>query len=171
MHLLRDGTSVPACPSRNVNCDPLKYGANGSNDRNCCLGTRSSQAAGAVYTPYAGLPTMAKNTSLTCARTRRPDRPLIVYDDPPTTSRTYREISPFLLRAKSPGVKPYPGQYLYLHSRLLGAGLSHLSKTPWAGNLLLRAQNHRNPGTEIISAYVPTNLISITPPRANISLF
>ena len=82
---------------------------------------------------------------------------LIVYDDLTHHARTYREIS--LLLRRTPGREAYPGDIFYLHSRLLERA-THLSTALGGGSLTAlpiietQAQN--------ISAYVPTNLISIT---------
>jgi F-type H+-transporting ATPase subunit alpha len=82
---------------------------------------------------------------------------LIVYDDLTHHARTYRELS--LLLRRTPGREAYPGDIFYLHSRLLERA-THLSPALGGGSLTAlpiietQAQN--------ISAYVPTNLISIT---------
>jgi F-type H+-transporting ATPase subunit alpha len=82
---------------------------------------------------------------------------LIVYDDLTHHARTYRELS--LLLRRPPGREAYPGDIFYLHSRLLERA-THLSPELGGGSLTAlpiietQAQN--------ISAYIPTNLISIT---------
>jgi len=82
---------------------------------------------------------------------------LVVYDDLTHHARAYREIS--LLLRRPPGREAFPGDIFYLHSRLLERA-THLNKELGGGSLTAlpivetEAQN--------ISAYIPTNLISIT---------
>ncbi|AKB61752.1 alternate F1F0 ATPase, F1 subunit alpha [Methanosarcina mazei] len=82
---------------------------------------------------------------------------LIVYDDLTNHARAYRELS--LLLRRPPGREAYPGDIFYIHSRLLERA-THLRKELGGGSLTAlpiietEAQN--------ISAYIPTNLISIT---------
>lgn len=82
---------------------------------------------------------------------------LIVYDDLTHHARAYRELS--LLLRRPPGREAFPGDIFYIHSRLLERS-THLSDKLKGGSLTAlpiietEAQN--------ISAYIPTNLISIT---------
>ncbi|WP_028375410.1 alternate F1F0 ATPase, F1 subunit alpha [Leeuwenhoekiella sp. MAR_2009_132] len=82
---------------------------------------------------------------------------LIVYDDLTHHARAYRELS--LLLRRPPGREAFPGDIFYIHSRLLERS-THLSADLKGGSLTAlpiietEAQN--------ISAYIPTNLISIT---------
>jgi F-type H+-transporting ATPase subunit alpha len=82
---------------------------------------------------------------------------LIVYDDLTQHARAYRELS--LLLRRPPGREAFPGDIFYIHSRMLErathlrAGLGHGSLTALP-IIETEAQN--------ISAYIPTNLISIT---------
>jgi F-type H+/Na+-transporting ATPase subunit alpha len=82
---------------------------------------------------------------------------LIVYDDLTQHARAYRELC--LLLRRPPGREAFPGDIFYIHSRLLERA-THLSDEFGGGSLTAlpivetEAQN--------ISAYVPTNLISIT---------
>ena len=82
---------------------------------------------------------------------------LIVYDDLTQHARAYRELS--LLLRRPPGREAFPGDIFYLHSRLLERA-THLGQHLGGGSLTAlpivetEAQN--------ISAYLPTNLISIT---------
>lgn len=82
---------------------------------------------------------------------------LIVYDDLTRHARAYREIS--LLLERAPGREAYPGDIFYIHSRLLERS-TRLRKEFGAGSLTAlpivetEAQN--------LSAYIPTNIISIT---------
>ncbi|MEX1276382.1 MAG: alternate F1F0 ATPase, F1 subunit alpha, partial [Bacteroidota bacterium] len=82
---------------------------------------------------------------------------LVVYDDLTHHARAYRELS--LLLRRPPGREAFPGDIFYIHSRLLERA-THLRKEFGGGSLTAlpiietEAQN--------ISAYIPTNLISIT---------
>lgn len=82
---------------------------------------------------------------------------LIVYDDLTHHARSYRELS--LLLRRPPGREAFPGDIFYIHARLLERA-THLRKELGGGSLTAlpiietEAQN--------ISAYIPTNLISIT---------
>ncbi|OIQ91655.1 ATP synthase subunit alpha [mine drainage metagenome] len=82
---------------------------------------------------------------------------LIVYDDLTQHARAYRELS--LLLRRPPGREAFPGDIFYIHARLLERA-THLREELGGGSLTAlpiietEAQN--------ISAYIPTNLISIT---------
>ena len=82
---------------------------------------------------------------------------LIVFDDLTRHARAYREMS--LLLRRPPGREAYPGDIFYVHSRLLERS-THLREEFGGGSLSVlpiietEAQN--------LSAYIPTNLISIT---------
>ncbi|WP_147820888.1 alternate F1F0 ATPase, F1 subunit alpha [Salidesulfovibrio onnuriiensis] len=82
---------------------------------------------------------------------------LIVYDDLTRHARAYRELS--LLLRRPPGREAFPGDIFYIHSRLLERS-THLKQEHGGGSLTAlpvvetEAQN--------LSAYIPTNLISIT---------
>ena len=82
---------------------------------------------------------------------------LVVYDDLTHHARAYRELS--LLLRRPPGREAFPGDIFYIHARLLERA-THLRKELGSGSLTAlpiietEAQN--------ISAYIPTNLISIT---------
>jgi F-type H+-transporting ATPase subunit alpha len=82
---------------------------------------------------------------------------LIVYDDLTRHARAYRQLS--LLLRRPPGREAFPGDIFYIHSRLLERA-THLKPDRGGGSLTAlpiietEAQN--------ISAYIPTNLISIT---------
>jgi len=82
---------------------------------------------------------------------------LIVYDDLTHHARSYRELS--LLLRRPPGREAYPGDIFYLHSRLLERA-THLS--PELGGGSLTALPLLETEAEDVSAYIPTNLISIT---------
>lgn len=82
---------------------------------------------------------------------------LIVYDDLTRHARSYRELS--LLLRRPPGREAYPGDIFYLHARMLERA-TQLRESAGGGSLTAlpivetQAQN--------LSAYIPTNLISIT---------
>lgn len=82
---------------------------------------------------------------------------LVVYDDLTQHARAYRQLS--LLLRRPPGREAYPGDIFYIHSRLLERA-THLSEEKGGGSMTTlpivetQAQN--------LSAYIPTNLISIT---------
>jgi F-type H+-transporting ATPase subunit alpha len=82
---------------------------------------------------------------------------LVIFDDLTRHARAYRELS--LLLRRPPGREAYPGDIFYIHSRLLERS-THLRDEQGGGSLTAlpiietEAQN--------ISAYIPTNLISIT---------
>jgi len=82
---------------------------------------------------------------------------LIVYDDLTRHARAYRELS--LLLRRPPGREAFPGDIFYIHSRMLERA-THLKDTRGGGSLtalpIVETQ------AQDISAYIPTNLISIT---------
>jgi F-type H+-transporting ATPase subunit alpha len=88
---------------------------------------------------------------------RRGHDVLVVFDDLTRHARAYRELS--LLLRRPPGREAYPGDIFYIHARLLERS-THLRQELGGGSLTAlpivetEAQN--------ISAYIPTNLISIT---------
>ena len=82
---------------------------------------------------------------------------LIVYDDLTHHARAYRELS--LLMRRPPGREAFPGDIFYIHSRLLERA-THLRKELGGGSLT--AFPIIETEAQDISAYIPTNLISIT---------
>ena len=82
---------------------------------------------------------------------------LIVYDDLSKHAIAYRTIS--LLLERSPGREAYPGDVFYLHSRLLERS-AHLSDELGGGSLTALPIIETQAGD--VSAYIPTNVISIT---------
>ena len=82
---------------------------------------------------------------------------LIVYDDLTQHARAYRELS--LLLRRPPGREAFPGDIFYIHSRLLERA-THLRKELGGGSLT--ALPIIETEAQDISAYIPTNLISIT---------
>jgi len=100
--------------------------------------------------PYAGCTmgeTIAKNTG----------HCLIVYDDLSKQAVAYRQMS--LLLRRPPGREAYPGDVFYLHSRLLERA-AKLSEDYGAGSLTALPLIETQLGD--VSAYIPTNVISIT---------
>jgi F-type H+-transporting ATPase subunit alpha len=82
---------------------------------------------------------------------------LIVIDDLTKHAATHREIA--LLTRQSPGREAYPGDVFYVHARLLERA-SKLSKAKGGGSLTALPIAETDAGN--LSAYIPTNLISIT---------
>lgn len=82
---------------------------------------------------------------------------LVVYDDLTHHARAYRELS--LLLRRPPGREAFPGDIFYIHSRLLERA-THLR--PERGGGSLTALPIIETEAQDISAYIPTNLISIT---------
>jgi F-type H+-transporting ATPase subunit alpha len=82
---------------------------------------------------------------------------LIVYDDLTHHARAYRELS--LLLRRPPGREAFPGDIFYIHSRMLERA-THLCKERGGGSLT--ALPIIETEAQDISAYIPTNLISIT---------
>jgi len=82
---------------------------------------------------------------------------LIVYDDLTQHARAYRELS--LLLGRAPGREAFPGDIFYIHSRLLERA-THLNADCGGGSLT--ALPIIETEAQDISAYIPTNLISIT---------
>lgn len=82
---------------------------------------------------------------------------LIIYDDLSKHAVAYREIS--LLLRRPPGREAYPGDIFYLHSRLLERA-AKLSKANGGGSLTALPIIETQAGD--FSAYIPTNVISIT---------
>ncbi len=82
---------------------------------------------------------------------------LIIYDDLTKHAQAYREVS--LLLRRPPGREAYPGDIFYLHSRLLERA-AKLSDEKGGGSLTALPVIETQAGD--VSAYIPTNLISIT---------
>ena len=82
---------------------------------------------------------------------------LIVYDDLSKHAVAYRTLS--LLLGRSPGREAYPGDVFYLHSRLLERA-AHLSDERGGGSMTALPIVETQSGD--VSAYIPTNIISIT---------
>ncbi|VAW16417.1 ATP synthase alpha chain, partial [hydrothermal vent metagenome] len=82
---------------------------------------------------------------------------LIVYDDLTKQAQAYRQLS--LLLRRPPGREAYPGDIFYLHSRLLERS-AKLSEANGGGSLTALPIIETQEGD--VSAYIPTNVISIT---------
>jgi F-type H+-transporting ATPase subunit alpha len=82
---------------------------------------------------------------------------LIVYDDLTKQAQAYRQLS--LLLRRPPGREAYPGDVFYIHSRLLERA-AKLSKEEGGGSLTALPIIETQAGD--VSAYIPTNVISIT---------
>ncbi|HOA97491.1 MAG TPA: F0F1 ATP synthase subunit alpha, partial [Acetivibrio saccincola] len=88
---------------------------------------------------------------------RKGQRVLIVYDDLTKHATAYRSLS--LLLERSPGREAYPGDVFYLHSRLLERS-AQLSDEKGGGSMTALPIVETQAGN--VSAYIPTNIISIT---------
>ena len=111
----------------------------------------SSEAPGLQWiAPYAGM-TMAEYFR------DKGQHALIVIDDLSKHAATHREIA--LLTRQSPGREAYPGDVFYIHARLLERA-AKLSKDRGGGSLTALPIAETDSGN--LSAYIPTNLISIT---------
>ena len=100
--------------------------------------------------PFAGM-TMAEHFR------DKGQHALIVMDDLTKHAATHREIA--LLTRQSPGREAYPGDVFYVHARLLERA-AKLSQAKGAGSLTALPIAQTEAGN--LSAYIPTNLISIT---------
>ncbi|MEO6138588.1 MAG: alternate F1F0 ATPase, F1 subunit alpha [Luteimonas sp.] len=113
--------------------------------------TEGNQPPGLAYiTPYAA-------TSIAEHFMEAGRDVLIVYDDLTQHARAYRELS--LLLRRPPGREAFPGDIFYIHSRLLERA-THLNKERGGGSLTALPVIETE--AQDISAYIPTNLISIT---------
>jgi len=113
--------------------------------------TEGNDAAGLAYVaPYAA-------TSIAEYFMEAGRHVLIVYDDLTQHARAYRELS--LLLRRPPGREAFPGDIFYIHSRLLERS-THLCTERGGGSLT--ALPIIETEAQDMSAYIPTNLISIT---------
>lgn len=111
----------------------------------------ASQPAPLLYlAPYAGV-TMGEEFMYNGRHV------LVVYDDLSKQAAAYRELS--LLLRRPPGREAYPGDVFYLHSRLLERA-AKLSDAKGAGSITALPFIETQAGD--VSAYIPTNVISIT---------
>ena len=124
---------------------------NGALDYTIVVTASASQPAPLLYlAPYAGI-TMAEEFMFDGKHV------LIVYDDLTKQASAYRELS--LLLRRPPGREAYPGDVFYLHSRLLERA-AKLNETLGSGSITALPFVETQAGD--ISAYIPTNVISIT---------
>ncbi len=120
-------------------------------DYSIVLSSTASEPASLQYiAPYAG-------TALAEYFMHQGKDVLIVYDDLSKHAVAYRAIS--LLLERSPGREAYPGDVFYLHSRLLERS-SRLSDSLGGGSITALPIIETQAGD--VSAYIPTNVISIT---------
>ena len=127
------------------------FKTSGAMDHTIVLASTASDCAPLQYiAPYAG-------TALAEYFMYKGKDVLIVYDDLSKHAVAYRALS--LLLGRSPGREAYPGDVFYLHSRLLERS-SRLSEEKGGGSItalpIIETQ------AEDVSAYIPTNVISIT---------
>ena len=123
----------------------------GAMDYTVVVVAEGNDAPGVVYvTPYAA-------TTIAEYFMEKGRDVLIVYDDLTNHARAYRELS--LLLRRPPGREAFPGDIFYIHSRMLERA-THLSKERGGGSLT--ALPIIETTAQDISAYIPTNLISIT---------
>jgi F-type H+-transporting ATPase subunit alpha len=106
--------------------------------------------------PYAGC-AMAEYFMWQGKDGRVPKHALVVYDDLSKQAVSYRQLS--LLLRRPPGREAYPGDVFYLHSRLLERA-TKLSDENGGGSLTALPIIETQEGD--VSAYIPTNVISIT---------
>ena len=123
----------------------------GAMDYSIVLSSTASDPASLQYVaPYAG-------TALAEYFMHQGKDVLIVYDDLSKHAVAYRALS--LLLERSPGREAYPGDVFYLHSRLLERS-SRLSEELGGGSITALPIIETQAGD--VSAYIPTNVISIT---------
>jgi F-type H+-transporting ATPase subunit alpha len=125
--------------------------AHGALDNTIIVAAPADEAAPIKYmAPYAGA-AMAEYF------TYKGEHSLVVYDDLTKHAYAYRQMS--LLLRRPPGREAYPGDVFYLHSRLLERGVK-LSDELGGGSLTALPIIETQAGD--VSAYIPTNVISIT---------
>lgn len=123
----------------------------GALDYSIVVTASASQPAPLLYlAPYAGV-SMAEEFMYNGKHV------LIIYDDLTKQAMAYRELS--LLLRRPPGREAYPGDVFYLHSRLLERA-AKLSDAKGAGSITALPFIETQAGD--VSAYIPTNVISIT---------
>ena len=127
------------------------FKTSGAMDHTIVLASTASDCAPLQYiAPYAG-------TALAEYFMYKGKDVLIVYDDLSKHAVAYRALS--LLLGRSPGREAYPGDVFYLHSRLLERS-SRLSEEKGGGSITALPIIETQAGD--VSAYIPTNFISIT---------
>ena len=130
---------------------------NGALDYTIVVVAGASAAAPLQYiAPYAGC-AMGEYFMWQGKEGKTPKHVLCVYDDLSKQAVAYRELS--LLLRRPPGREAYPGDVFYLHSRLLERA-TKLSNENGGGSLTALPIIETQEGD--VSAYIPTNVISIT---------
>jgi F-type H+-transporting ATPase subunit alpha len=125
--------------------------ANGAMDYTVVVVAPASDPAPFKYiAPYAG-------SAMGQHWMENSEHALVVYDDLSKQAEAYRQMS--LLLRRPPGREAYPGDVFYLHSRLLERA-ANLSDDLGAGSLTALPVIETKAGD--VSAYIPTNVISIT---------
>lgn len=130
---------------------------NGAMDYTIVVNAGASTPAPLQYiAPYAGC-AMAEYFMNQGKENKFPKHALCVYDDLSKQATAYRQLS--LLLRRPPGREAYPGDVFYLHSRLLERA-TKLSDENGGGSLTALPIIETQEGD--VSAYIPTNVISIT---------
>ena len=133
---------------------------NGAMEHTIVLAASASDPSPLRYiAPYSGV-TMGEEimeNGVTLADGRQIKDVLIVYDDLTKHANSYREVS--LLLRRPAGREAYPGDVFYLHSRLLERA-ARLSEDYGGGSITALPIIETQAGD--VSAYIPTNVISIT---------
>lgn len=125
--------------------------ASGAMDYTVVVATEGNDAPGLLFiAPYAA-------TSIAEYFAQKGKDVLIVYDDLTHHARAYRELS--LLLRRPPGREAFPGDIFYIHARLLERA-THFDAERGGGSLTALPVIETE--AQDISAYIPTNLISIT---------
>ncbi|MCZ6706406.1 MAG: F0F1 ATP synthase subunit alpha [Chloroflexi bacterium] len=123
----------------------------GAMDHTIVVNASSSESAAQQYiAPYAGV-AIAEDFM------RQGQDALVVYDDLSKHAWAYRQVS--LLLRRPPGREAYPGDVFYLHSRLLERS-AKLNEENGGGSITALPIIETQAGD--VSAYIPTNVISIT---------
>jgi F-type H+-transporting ATPase subunit alpha len=129
----------------------------GAMDYTIVVSAGSSAPAPLQYiAPYAGC-AMGEHFMWQGMEGKTPKHVLCVYDDLSKQATAYRQLS--LLLRRPPGREAYPGDVFYLHSRLLERA-TKLSDANGGGSLTALPIIETQEGD--VSAYIPTNVISIT---------
>ncbi|MEO1129495.1 MAG: F0F1 ATP synthase subunit alpha, partial [Planctomycetota bacterium] len=130
---------------------------NGAMDYTIVVSASASDPAPMQYiAPYAGC-AMGEYFMWEGKNGRTPKHALVIYDDLSKQAVAYRQLS--LLLRRPPGREAYPGDVFYLHSRLLERA-TKLSDDNGGGSLTALPVIETQEGD--VSAYIPTNVISIT---------
>jgi F-type H+/Na+-transporting ATPase subunit alpha len=130
---------------------------NGAMDYTIVVNAASSDPAPMQYiAPYSGT-AMGEHFMWQGQQGRTPKHVLCIYDDLSKQAVAYRQLS--LLLKRPPGREAYPGDVFYLHSRLLERA-TKLSDENGGGSLTALPVIETQEGD--VSAYIPTNVISIT---------